>query len=124
GIFPGWGGMLRLPRRVGAPLALDMMLTGRALNARRAASAGLADLCVPPRLAERSAACHVLSGQPVRGPRGKDAWLSYPLLRPLLLRQARKTLDKRDPQGHYPAPRAILEIWAHHEGDALAAPGL
>ncbi len=124
GIFPGWGGMLRLPRRVGAPLALDMMLTGRALSARRAALAGLADLCVPPRLAERSAACHVLSNQPVRGPRGKDAWLSHPVLRPLLLRQARKTLEKRDPQGHYPAPRAILDIWAHHGGNALAAPGL
>ncbi|WP_323030132.1 3-hydroxyacyl-CoA dehydrogenase NAD-binding domain-containing protein [Castellaniella sp.] len=124
GIFPGWGGMLRLPRRTGAPLALDMMLTGRALDARRAASAGLADLCVPPRLAEQSATRHVLSGQPVLGPKGKDAWLSHPILRPLLLRQARKTLEKRDPQGHYPAPRAILEIWAHHDGDALAAPGL
>ncbi|KAB0615630.1 3-hydroxyacyl-CoA dehydrogenase NAD-binding domain-containing protein [Castellaniella defragrans] len=124
GIFPGWGGMLRLPRRVGAPLALDMMLTGRALDARRAAAAGLADLCVPPRLAEQSAARHVLSSQPVRGPKGKDAWLSHPMLRPLLLRQARKTLEKRDPQGHYPAPRAILEIWAHHAGDALDAPGL
>jgi 3-hydroxyacyl-CoA dehydrogenase/enoyl-CoA hydratase/3-hydroxybutyryl-CoA epimerase len=124
GIFPGWGGMLRLPRRVGAPLALDMMLTGRALDARRAAAAGVADLCVPPRLAEQSAARHVLSSQPVRGPKGKDAWLSHPMLRPLLLRQARKTLEKRDPQGHYPAPRAILEIWAHHAGDALDAPGL
>ena len=115
---------LRLTRRVGAPLALDMMLTGRALSARRAAQVGLADLCVPPRLAERSAACHVLSNQPVRGPRGKDAWLSHPILRPLLLRQARKTLEKRDPQGHYPTPRAILEIWARHDGDALDAPGL
>ncbi len=124
GIFPGWGGMLRLPQRVGAPLALDMMLTGRALSARRAASAGLADLCVPPRLAEQSAARHVRSNQPVRGPRGKDAWLSHPILRPLLLRQARKTLEKRDPQSHYPAPRAILEIWAHHSGNALAAPAL
>ncbi|MFC4296835.1 3-hydroxyacyl-CoA dehydrogenase NAD-binding domain-containing protein [Castellaniella hirudinis] len=124
GIFPGWGGMLRLPRRVGAPLALDMMLTGRALSARRAAASGLADLCVPPRLAAQSAARHVRSNQPVRGPRGKDAWLSHPILRPLLLRQARKTLEKRDPQGHYPAPRAILDIWAHHGGNALAAPAL
>lgn len=60
----------------------------------------------------------------MRGPRGKDAWLSHPILRPLLLRQARKTLEKRDPQGHYPAPRAILDIWAHHGGNALAAPAL
>ena len=124
GIFPGWGGMLRLPQRVGAPLALDLMLSGRALDARRAATAGLADLCVPPRLAEPSAARHVLSHAPVRGPRGKDAWLSLPALRPLLVRQARKTLESRDPHGHYPAPRAILDLWAHHGGDALAAPAL
>src|SRR5690606_28440816 len=124
GIFPGWGGMLRLPQRVGAPLALDLMLTGRALDARRAASAGLADLCVPPRLATQSAARHVLSGQPVRGPRGKAAWLSHPVLRPLVLRQARKTLASRDPHGHYPATRAILDIWAHHGGNALTAPAL
>ncbi|MFV0283212.1 MAG: 3-hydroxyacyl-CoA dehydrogenase NAD-binding domain-containing protein [Castellaniella sp.] len=124
GIFPGWGGMLRLPQRTGAPQALDMLLTGRALSARRAAASGLADLCVPQRLAQQSAARHVVSNQPVRGPRGKDAWLSAPFLRPLLLRQARRTLEKRDPQGHYPAPRAILEIWAHHAGNALAAPQL
>ena len=31
GIFPGWGGSARLPRLVGAPKAMDMMLTGRTL---------------------------------------------------------------------------------------------
>jgi 3-hydroxyacyl-CoA dehydrogenase/enoyl-CoA hydratase/3-hydroxybutyryl-CoA epimerase len=31
GIYPGWGGSVRLPRLVGAPAAMDMMLTGRAL---------------------------------------------------------------------------------------------
>ncbi|MCD0504325.1 enoyl-CoA hydratase-related protein, partial [Bordetella petrii] len=38
GIFPGWGGMRRLPALIGAPAALDMMLTGRPADARRAAS--------------------------------------------------------------------------------------
>ncbi|WP_175182357.1 enoyl-CoA hydratase-related protein, partial [Achromobacter aegrifaciens] len=47
GIFPGWGGMLRLPRLIGAPAALDMMLTGRGADARRAAALGLADARVP-----------------------------------------------------------------------------
>ncbi|MGH8818146.1 MAG: enoyl-CoA hydratase-related protein, partial [Achromobacter pestifer] len=42
GIFPGWGGMLRLPQVIGAPAALDMMLTGRGADARRAAALGLA----------------------------------------------------------------------------------
>ena len=35
GIFPGWGGMLRLPQRVGPAAALDMMLTGKKLKADR-----------------------------------------------------------------------------------------
>ena len=66
GIFPGWGGMLRLPRLIGAPAALDMMLTGRGADARRAAALGLADARVPPRLLEAAARATVLSGKPVR----------------------------------------------------------
>src|SRR5690606_25067421 len=36
GIVPGWGGMRRLPALIGAPQALDMMLTGRSVEVRRA----------------------------------------------------------------------------------------
>ena len=49
GIFPGWGGMLRLPQRVGPQAALDMMLTGKTIDARRAKRMGLADEGVPRR---------------------------------------------------------------------------
>ncbi|RSF01422.1 enoyl-CoA hydratase-related protein, partial [Achromobacter aegrifaciens] len=49
GIFPGWGGRLRLPRLIGAPAALDMMLTGRGADARRAAALGRAGARRPPR---------------------------------------------------------------------------
>src|SRR5690606_17894750 len=44
--------------------------------------------------------------------------------RPLILRQTEKKLNERDPYQHYFAPRAILEIWAHHDGRALKAPAL
>ena len=50
GIVPGWGGMRRLPRLAGAPAALDMLLTGRTIDARRAKKLGIADECVPPRI--------------------------------------------------------------------------
>ena len=36
GIFPAWGGCTRLPRTVGLPAALDLILTGKSLDARRA----------------------------------------------------------------------------------------
>ncbi len=40
GIVPGWGGMRRLPRLAGAPAALDLLLTGRTIDARRAKKLG------------------------------------------------------------------------------------
>jgi 3-hydroxyacyl-CoA dehydrogenase/enoyl-CoA hydratase/3-hydroxybutyryl-CoA epimerase len=39
--------MRRLPRLIGAPAALDMLLTGKTIDARRAKKLGLADECVP-----------------------------------------------------------------------------
>ena len=43
GILPGGGGTQRLPRLVGIQKALDMMLTGKQINARRAKKMGLVD---------------------------------------------------------------------------------
>ncbi len=124
GIFPGWGGMLRLPALIGAPAALDMMLTGRPVNARKAYKLGLADGIVAPRLMRRAAAMLVRSGKPRRRAKGLPALLNHSLLRPLVQRQTLKSIDKRDPHHHYPAPRTILEIWAKHQGNALKAPEL
>src|SRR5258705_7587597 len=49
GIVPGWGGMVRLPPLIGAANALDLMLTGRTVDARRAKKLGLADAVTPRR---------------------------------------------------------------------------
>jgi 3-hydroxyacyl-CoA dehydrogenase/enoyl-CoA hydratase/3-hydroxybutyryl-CoA epimerase len=46
GIVPAWGGMQRLPRLIGPQAALDMMLTAKSLDARRAKKMGLVDLAV------------------------------------------------------------------------------
>src|SRR4029453_4638863 len=55
GIVPAWGGIKRLPRLVGAPAALDLMLTGKTIDARRAKKLGLADESVPVRIMENTA---------------------------------------------------------------------
>ena len=124
GIFPGWGGMKRLPKLIGAPAALDMMLSGRSVDVRKALRLGLVDAKVPPRLQMRAAAQHATSGKPARRASGIGRLLNWKPLRPLVVRQTEKKLNERDPYQHYLAPRAILEIWARHDGDALAAPSL
>ncbi|MFZ2507651.1 MAG: enoyl-CoA hydratase-related protein, partial [Steroidobacteraceae bacterium] len=46
GIHPGFGGTVRAPRLVGAPAALDLMLTGRSLRAEAALKTRLIDRLV------------------------------------------------------------------------------
>jgi enoyl-CoA hydratase len=47
GIIPGAGGTQRLPRAVGKSKAMDMVLTGRMMNAEEAERSGLASRIVP-----------------------------------------------------------------------------
>jgi len=47
GIFPGIGGTQLLPRIVGAPLAKELIFTGRRMNADEAKAAGLINHLVP-----------------------------------------------------------------------------
>ena len=47
GITPGFGGTQRLPRAIGTAKALEMMLTGRMIDAQEAAAVGLVNRVVP-----------------------------------------------------------------------------
>jgi len=47
GIFPGIGGTQLLPRILGAPLAKEMIFTGRRMGAQEAKAAGLVNHLVP-----------------------------------------------------------------------------
>ncbi|WP_332672186.1 3-hydroxyacyl-CoA dehydrogenase NAD-binding domain-containing protein [Aromatoleum sp.] len=121
GIVPGWGGMKRLPETIGAPAALDLMLTGKSVDARRAKQLGLADECVPLRVAENAARMLVKSGQRRHKPPFVLRLLNGPL-KALVAARARRQLAKKAPREHYPAPHAILEIWEKFGGNALALP--
>jgi 3-hydroxyacyl-CoA dehydrogenase/enoyl-CoA hydratase/3-hydroxybutyryl-CoA epimerase len=123
GIFPGWGGMLRLPQRVGPAAALDMMLTGKSIDAKRAKRMGLADECVPPRVMDAAARQLVLSGQARRPLPVLQRLLNGPL-KAVVARGARQQVAKKARPEHYPAPYAIIDIWQRHGGNALAAPDL
>jgi enoyl-CoA hydratase len=65
GIFPGWGGIVRLPRQVPRAIANDMILSGRILDAESALRAGLVSEVVDdPLAAAREAAERLLKAGP------------------------------------------------------------
>ena len=120
GIVPGWGGIKRLPKLIGAPAALDLLLTGKTVDARKAKRLGLADECVPPRIME-NAARGVLLATP--SPRALPFPLSLTLSSPgrrIVAANARKRVAKRARREHYPAPYVIIDLWERFDGDALA----
>lgn len=127
GLLPGSGGTQRLPRLVGIAQALDLILTGRQLDAKRALRMGLVDEAVPAPLLLQVAQRRAKElGQGTAPPqrRRKDllqavraktgdqlrtfALEENPVGRRILFRQAeKKALEKSG--GHYPAIPAILD---------------
>ncbi len=122
GIVPGWGGMKRLPRLIGAPAALDLMLTGKTIDARRAKKLGVVDECVPARIMENTARGLLKALPPPRTLPFAQSVTLNPIARRLIAAQAAKAVARRARREHYPAPYAILEIWKRYDGNALAVP--
>ncbi len=120
GILPAWGGVMRLPRLVGPTAALDMLLTGRAVDARRAKRIGLVDAAVPPRVQDNAARSMLLEAPRPRRLPFLQALMSTRPLRGLVVSMARKQVAKRAAPDQYPAPYAILELWKDHDGDPFA----
>ncbi len=122
GIVPGWGGIRRLPRLTGGPAALDLLLTGKTIDARRAKKLGIADESVPVRIMDNTAR-GMLRTLPARRELPLSLSLTLnPIARRFIAAQAGKQVAKRARREHYPAPYAILDLWVKHDGNALAAP--
>ena len=115
--------MLRLPRLIGAPAALDMMLTGRGADARRAAALGLADARAAAPAGSRRARHGAV--RQAGAPGARPGRLDQPLAAQGHRRQPRaQQIAAKDPLGHYPAAPAIVTLWEQHDGDAQRAPSL
>ncbi|WP_058835177.1 3-hydroxyacyl-CoA dehydrogenase NAD-binding domain-containing protein [Luteimonas abyssi] len=117
GIYPGWGGSVRLPRLVGAPAAFDMMLTGRALSAKAARNIGLVDKVVQPPLLIDAAAALALKGTQRPFKQRALGWLTntWPA-RQVLAPQMVKQVSRKARKDHYPAPYALIETWRRTGG--------
>ncbi|HEX6832348.1 MAG TPA: 3-hydroxyacyl-CoA dehydrogenase NAD-binding domain-containing protein [Rudaea sp.] len=112
GIHPGWGGTARLPRLIGAPQALPIMLTGKALSADAALSVGLVDSLTSKELlldAAKEQIRHPHARPPLQRLRAwaTNLWPVRQVLAPIVRKQ---TAAKVRPD-QYPAPFALIEVW-------------
>jgi 3-hydroxyacyl-CoA dehydrogenase / enoyl-CoA hydratase / 3-hydroxybutyryl-CoA epimerase len=112
GIIPGFGGTQRLPRLIGLMASLDLILSGRRLDALRAHRIGLVDLVCPAEYLEREAIELMLktaAGRRRSRPLVPRLVEAVPPLRRLVIGRARKrAAAKADPE-NYPAPFRALE---------------
>ncbi|WP_394210677.1 fatty acid oxidation complex subunit alpha FadJ [Enterovibrio calviensis] len=113
GLLPGSGGTQRLPRLIGVAGALDMILTGKQLRAKKAKKMGVVDDVVPHSVLLRVAEELALKGKPKR----QNSWQSWAmggnaLGRSVVFDQAAKKTRAKT-RGNYPATEAILEVIKH-----------
>ena len=125
GIFPGAGGTQRLPRTIGLQAALDMILTGKTVRARKAAQMGLVHEIVHPAILHQIAAQRareIAEGVRARNPQARRRGLrtlmleDNPVGRALLLRTARE-VTRAKTRGNYPAPPAAIDAVAAGYGN-------
>jgi 3-hydroxyacyl-CoA dehydrogenase/enoyl-CoA hydratase/3-hydroxybutyryl-CoA epimerase len=114
GIHPGFGGTVRAVRRAGVRTAMEMMLTGKTLRADKARRAGLIDKLVFPADAEAAARELIARKPKPRKAPLLDRILSWPLLRSFVKKQLLAQVRAKARAEHYPAPYAIIDLWARH----------
>jgi 3-hydroxyacyl-CoA dehydrogenase/enoyl-CoA hydratase/3-hydroxybutyryl-CoA epimerase len=117
GIHPGFGGSVRLIRLIGVPTAMDLMLSGRTVDARAAAKLGIIDRAVPERHLQTAARACMKSPPKPHAP-GLVRYANLGPVRSLLAGYLRKQVAKRADPAHYPAPYALINVWEQHGGDA------
>jgi len=112
-LLPAGGGCARLPRLVGLQVALDMVLSGKRYDARKAKKTRLADDACHPNLLE-SVAIEML-GKKTKyldaRKRNLSRWATdgNPFGRSIVRKKATEQVDK-NAKGFYPAPYKILEV--------------
>ena len=121
GIHPGFGGTVRSVRLTGVRTAMDMMLTGRTVRADKALRLGLVDKLVPESELRATARQLILEPPQPHRPSLAQRALSWPLVRSIVQRTLIGEVARKVRREHYPAPYAIIDLWARYGAHGAAA---
>jgi 3-hydroxyacyl-CoA dehydrogenase / enoyl-CoA hydratase / 3-hydroxybutyryl-CoA epimerase len=120
GLHPGLGGTMRLPRLINPVQAMTIMLTGKTERARRARALHLVDAVTQERHV-RAAVRAAVTGEIVPAKQNLlGKLMNMEPARGLLAARMRTETAKKAPKQFYPAPYALIDLWAAHGGDPEA----
>jgi 3-hydroxyacyl-CoA dehydrogenase/enoyl-CoA hydratase/3-hydroxybutyryl-CoA epimerase len=106
GLLPAWGGSTRLPRLIGLPRALQIILRGQLMPAPKAQRLGVIDAVAPPQRLRDLALRFVAQGKPQWRNLRRAAWIPAAKTVAAL---ARKSALKKT-RGHYPAALKAIDL--------------
>jgi 3-hydroxyacyl-CoA dehydrogenase / enoyl-CoA hydratase / 3-hydroxybutyryl-CoA epimerase len=121
GIHPGFGGTVRAVRLVGVRPAMQLMLSGKPVRADQALRMGLIDrLVAAPDLQTAARALALEAPRPRQAP-FIERILSTVLVRPFVKSALLREIGARARRDHYPAPYAMVDLWARFGARGPAA---
>jgi 3-hydroxyacyl-CoA dehydrogenase/enoyl-CoA hydratase/3-hydroxybutyryl-CoA epimerase len=114
GLHPGFGGTVRAVQICGVRAGMQLMLTGNPVNSGKALKIGLID-----RIAGedewRDVAKELIANKP---PKSKapfiDRLMGFGPFRPFVRNMLIKQVASKARKEHYPAPYAMIDLWAKH----------
>lgn len=111
GIIPGFGGTQRLPKIISLEQSLSMILSGKAINAKKALKIGLIDKIINQSFLDQEIAEFIDKILLKKYKRNKKIPFleKIPFGKKIILSIALKSLLKKT-KGHYPAPHYALEV--------------
>ncbi|MFT6069191.1 MAG: 3-hydroxyacyl-CoA dehydrogenase/enoyl-CoA hydratase/3-hydroxybutyryl-CoA epimerase [Bacteriovoracaceae bacterium] len=111
GVIPGFGGTYRMPRRIGLPKALDLILSGKMVKAKKAKRLGLVDGVFPKERLLEQAVIHFDKRKKTEGlMESLENFASENFLsKKIIFQKARESVLKKT-KGFYQAPLKILDV--------------
>jgi len=114
GIHPGFGGTVRAIQIMGVRAAMQLMLTGQPITVAKAIRQRLIDRIAAPDNWRQAAKELIASHKPKARAPLLDRIMNFSLLRPIVANMLLNQVRSRARKDHYPAPFAIVELWAKY----------
>jgi 3-hydroxyacyl-CoA dehydrogenase/enoyl-CoA hydratase/3-hydroxybutyryl-CoA epimerase len=108
GILPAWGGSTRLPRLIGLPKALDLILAGKILGPAHARKLGLVDELVPHERLLEFALRQFAEGKVC--PKRASHWITNNAVAANITKRFAHSRSFEKTRGNYPALAAAIDV--------------